>query len=195
MALTEIDRNLLKRCIDRAPGAWNDFVDRFMGLFTHVIHHTAHTRSVRLTPEDIDDLRAEIFVQLVTNDFAVLRRFQATSSLATYLTVVSRRIVVRAIETRRYAEAFGHVAAHQASLDEAHATRATPSDQQRIEDRELVRQMLDHLGPVERQVVQQYHLDGKSYSEISRELDIPQNSIGSILSRARARLRKQHADS
>lgn len=195
MALTEIDRNLLKRCIDRAPGAWNDFVDRFMGLFTHVIHHTAHTRSVRLTPEDIDDLCAEIFVQLVTNDFAVLRRFQATSSLATYLTVVSRRIVVRAIATRRYAEALGHVAAHQASLDEAHATQATQADQQRIEDRELVRQMLDHLGPVERQVVQQYHLDGKSYSEISRELDIPQNSIGSILSRARARLRKQHADS
>ena len=30
MALSEIDRNLLQRCLARKPRAWEDFVDRFM---------------------------------------------------------------------------------------------------------------------------------------------------------------------
>ena len=46
--LSEIDRNLLERCIQKKPRAWEDFVDRFMGLVLHVINHTAQARSVRL---------------------------------------------------------------------------------------------------------------------------------------------------
>ncbi len=41
MALSEIDRNLLDRCLQRKPRAWEDFVDRFMGLVVHVVSHTA----------------------------------------------------------------------------------------------------------------------------------------------------------
>ena len=51
MAFTEIDRRLLKQCLSRAPGAWEDFVDRFAGVIVHVIRHTAHARSVRLRLE------------------------------------------------------------------------------------------------------------------------------------------------
>jgi RNA polymerase sigma-70 factor, ECF subfamily len=190
VALTEIDRTLLKRCVAREPGAWKDFVDRFMGLFTHVIHHTSHARSVRLGQEDVDDLCAEVFVRLLADDFVILRRFQGKSSLATYLTVIARRIVVREVAQRRFAEAMGHVSASHASLDQAHVQ---DNEHQRIEDRELVAQMLEHLSDGERDVVTKFHLDGKSYRDISRDLDIPENSIGSILSRARAKLREQHA--
>ena len=76
VALTEIDRNLLKRCLAEEPGAWKDFVDRFIGLFIHVINHTAHARSVRVSVDDIDDLCAEVFVTLLSDNFGVLRRFR-----------------------------------------------------------------------------------------------------------------------
>ena len=58
-----------------------------------MIRHTAQARSVRLAPEDRDDLCAEVFLAIIKNDFAVLRNFRGQSSLATYLTVVARRIV------------------------------------------------------------------------------------------------------
>ena len=77
------------------PGAWNDFVDRFLGLVYHVVHHTAHLRSTPLRPEDAEDLAAEILLQIVAGDYAVLRQFRGKSSLATYLTVVARRICVQ----------------------------------------------------------------------------------------------------
>ena len=62
VGLSEIDRNLLERCLQKKPRAWEDFVDRFMGLVLHVIRHTAQSRSIRLSPEDRDDLCAEVFL-------------------------------------------------------------------------------------------------------------------------------------
>jgi RNA polymerase sigma-70 factor, ECF subfamily len=194
VALTEIDRNLLQRCLAAEPGAWKDFVDRFLGLFVHVINHTAHARSVRLTPEDIDDLCAEIFLALVARDAAVLRRFRGGSSLATYLTVVARRIAVREIARRRKAEALGHVSAHQASIDRAQGgserAGAAPREQQRVEFNDEVQRMLADLPDADAEVVRQYHLEGRSYREISSRLGIPENTVGPTLSRARQRMRE-----
>jgi RNA polymerase sigma-70 factor (ECF subfamily) len=36
-----------------------------------------------------------------------------------------------------------------------------------------------------------YHLEGKSYQEISRSVGMPENSVGPMLSRARAKLRRR----
>ena len=118
MALTEIDSHLLKRCLAEEPGAWKDFVDRFLGLFVHVINHSAHARSVSLLEDDVEDLCAEVFLALLDDNFAILRRFQGKSSLATYLAVVARRIVVREMVRRRMAQALGHVNAHHAALNQ-----------------------------------------------------------------------------
>ncbi|MGD9855736.1 MAG: RNA polymerase sigma factor [Planctomycetaceae bacterium] len=187
MALTTLDRNLLKQCLSRAPGAWEDFVDRFIGLFVHVVNHTAHARSVVLGPADVEDLCAEVFLTLLKDDQAILRNFRGESSLATYLTVVARRIVVREIMRRRRSEALGHVDAHQATME---ATRSDGSDVQRIEDAEEVERLLRGLPRREAAVVRLFHMEGKSYQEISRSLRVPENTIGPTLSRARERLRR-----
>lgn len=187
MALTEIDRTLLKRCLSEEPGAWKDFVDRFIGLFVHVINHTAHARSVPLGPDDVEDLCAEIFVTLLSNDYAALRHFRGKSSLATYLTVIARRIVVKQITQRRLSEALGHVAAHGSSLEAAHVDS---TESERLENRDEVNRLLSDLSPREADVVRQFHLEGKSYHEISQSLGIPENSIGPTLNRARERMRQ-----
>jgi RNA polymerase sigma-70 factor (ECF subfamily) len=100
VGLSEIDRSLLERCLQRKPRAWEDFVDRFMGLVLHVIRHTAQARSIRINPSDRDDLCAEVFLAIIKSDFALLRNFRGQSSLATYLTVVARRIVVHELFAR-----------------------------------------------------------------------------------------------
>lgn len=188
MALTEIDRTLLKRCLSEEPGAWKDFVDRFIGLFVHVINHTAHSRSVSLSPDDVEDLCAEVFVVLLSNNYGVLRHFRGKSSFATYLAVIARRIVVKEITHRRMSEAMGHVPAHATSLEAAHAGM---SESRRIDDREEVTRLLQHLPPREADVIRQFHLEGKSYREISVSLGIPENSIGPTLSRALDRMRQR----
>ena len=46
------------------------------------------------------------------------------------------------------------------------------------------------LPGAEAQVVRLYHLEGKSYHEISSTVGMPENSIGPILSRARNKMRR-----
>ncbi len=41
LPLRDIDRKLIDRCLRKEPGAWNDFVDRYMGLIYHVIQHAS----------------------------------------------------------------------------------------------------------------------------------------------------------
>lgn len=181
MALSEVDRGLLERCLARAPRAWEDFVDRYMGLFVHVINHTAQARSVRLTQQDRDDLCAEVFVAVIREDFALLRHFRGQSSLATYLTVVARRVVVREMMRQKSPTRLGDLASeHMAAAGEV---------EQRLADREEVTRLLGLLDGDEAQVVRLYHLEGKSYQEISATVGMPENSVGPTLSRARQKLR------
>jgi len=187
VALSEIDRSLLERCLHKKPRAWEDFVDRFMGLIVHVVNHTAQARSVRLTPEDRDDFCAEVFLNLIRDDFAILRRFRGQSSLATYLTVVARRIVVHQILGRKQASPLSVEIVHPASQISPHAE---PPPEQRIDNQEEVERLLQLLEGTEAQVVRMYHLEGKSYQEIGAEVGLAENSIGPILSRARAKLRQ-----
>lgn len=221
MALTEIDRDLLDRCVENAPGAWNDFVDRFYGLFVHVARHTAHSRSARLDAADVDDLCADVFLTILADDFRVLRSFEGRSSLATYLTVVARRVVVRNLSERRMAEALGHVAAHGESINRAMGHERQPlerpaaerngsspergpsgrqavdrpstdnPDVKRVDDRDEVSKMLRGLGERDARIVREYHIEGRTYGEIAARTGVPENSIGPTLSRARSQLRSR----
>ncbi|HEX2476582.1 MAG TPA: sigma-70 family RNA polymerase sigma factor [Lacipirellulaceae bacterium] len=183
MALSEIDRNLLDRCLNRKPRGWEDFVDRFLGLVVHVINHTAQCRSTNLSAADREDLAAEVFLAIVDNDMAVLRHFRGKSSLATYLTVVARRVVVRKLVEGRSAMPLGEMVA-KAEADEY-------EPEQRIIDHEEVGRLLGQLQGSEAAVVRMYHLEGKTYQEISRTVGMPENSVGPMLSRARAKLRRR----
>jgi RNA polymerase sigma-70 factor, ECF subfamily len=186
VALSEIDRNLLERCLQQKPRAWEDFVDRFMGLMIHVVNHTAQSRGMQLSPEDRDDLCANIFLVIVENDLAVLRNFRRQCSLATYLTVVARRIVVRELQARKPAE---HLAVSTEEIYALSSNYPYPSVEQRVMDEEEITRMLSSLKGIEAEVVRMFHMEGKTYQEISMQIGMAENSIGPILSRARDKLR------
>ncbi len=190
MVLSEIDRNLLQRCLARKPRSWEDFVDRFLGLVIHVINHTAQCRSIRLSEPDREDLAAEVFLTIISDDFAILRKFRGESSLATYLTVVARRVIVRELLKRKATTRLGD-AAEQAM---GGSSDRGQNVEQRLSDREEVQRLLNGLQGSEADVVRMYHLEGKSYREISATVGMPENSIGPTLSRARAKMRQAGID-
>lgn len=179
MALTQIDRDLIDRCLTRQQNAWRAFVDRFAGLFVHVVRHTAECRSYPLNDADLDEITAEIMSVIVANDFNALRRFRGRSSLATYLAVIARRITVKEMVSRR-----------------KQATEATAGDVKvinnhfDIDNREQLEYLIGSLSDNEARVVRAFHLDGKSYKEISTQYGIPENSIGPVLSRAKEYMRR-----
>ena len=64
-------------------------------------------------------------------------------------------------------------------------------DVKRIDDNDQVERMLQDLPENDASIVRQFHLEGRSYREISLQLGVPENSIGPTLSRARERLRNE----
>ncbi len=190
MSLTPVDRELLHNCLAGKPGSWNDFVDRFLSMIYHVVHSTAHLRSARLSPEDVEDIAAEVLLQIVAGDFKVLKQFQGNASLATYLTVIARRTAVHEINRRQAVREeirTGVVTTDDDLADESVAA------QRSVESLEEVERLLRKLSGRDREVVRLFYLEGRSYEEISTELDIPVNTLGAMLSRARTKLREMAA--
>ena len=168
-------------CLAAAPGAWEGFVDRFAGLFVHVIERSARQRGMPLAPADREDVVADVVLECLRNDAAVLRSFAGRSSLATYLAVIARRVAVRRLvrdlETVRPTPDAEQPDAAAAALPE------------RIDDREQIASLLDRLAPDEARLVRLHHLEARSYGEISQLTGLPLGSIGPALSRARGKLR------
>lgn len=171
-----IEAELVAACIAGAPGAWDEFVDRFGGLLFHVADRTARQRGTTLGAADRDDAVAAVLLELLRGDAAALRAFAGRSSLATYLTVITRRVTVRHLLA---AAAGGQPAGSDLSHDPRPAVR----------DREEVEALLGSLDEDEARLVRLHHLEGRSYGEISRATGLPLGSIGPALSKARDKMR------
>ncbi len=187
MALTPADRALLDRCLANEPKAWEEFVDRFLGLVVHTVHQTAKQRGYDLSRQDVEDLSADVLAALLVHDFATLRRFRGESSLATYLAVIARRVVVRDLLHKK------PPANHRVDGAETHAGTVAPAENQ-ILDREEIDQLLRSLEGTDASIVRMFYLEGLTYEEISSKTGVPINSIGPTLSRAKGQMRRS-ADS
>ncbi|MAI31205.1 MAG: RNA polymerase subunit sigma [Planctomycetaceae bacterium TMED240] len=180
MSLSDFDRELLQCCLDRAPRAWQNFVDRFLGLVIHVANHVAESCGIKLDQATRDDLVAEVFLVLIADDFSVLRKFRRNCSLATYLTVISRRVIIRRLNKGRH---------EVAVVSPPEPPVVDDQSPKRMENAEQVQMLLSQLDDREAAIVRMYHLEGKSYDEISKETGLAVNSIGPVLTRAREKMR------
>lgn len=195
MALTAVDRTILQRLLAHESGSWNNFVDRFLGLVYHTIHYTAHLRSNPLKPELVEDIAQEILAQLAANDYALIRQFRSKSSLATYLTVICRRICVRELvkrlgTTRKPLPSEYKYETEPTPPPEPAEEEAPSSARIGLEQLDNVQRLLRKLPSREREVVRLFYLEGRQYEEISIELHIPVKEIGPVLKAARKLLRQ-----
>lgn len=179
MVLSDLDRALLARCLSGADGAWEDFVDRFIALITHVVSSTGKLRLGQIPDQWRDDIVAEVLLTLVDNDFAVLRQFRGQSSLGTYLVVVSRRVAVRKLSKMKI-----RPKQFKQEPSDKHS-----SDSFQFENTEEVHSLLKKMPESEATMIRMFHLEHRSYSEIGNALGVPENSVGPMLSKARDRMR------
>jgi RNA polymerase sigma-70 factor, ECF subfamily len=184
VALSNLDRELLRDCLSHEAQAWENFSDRFLGLVVHVVNHTAVMRNISLSPELRDDLVADVFVSWIQKDFAILRRFRGQSSLATYLAVVARRIVFKRLSQLRLPNM--HLSIDALKLDPP-APETNSYTREELEELELT---IGRLSPSEATAVRMFHLEGKSYREIGSQIGMPENSVGPFLSRARDKIKR-----
>jgi len=200
VALTAVDRSLLQRCLQHESASWNDFVDRFLGLIYHTIHYSSYLRSHHIKAEGVEDIAQEILRQIAAGDYALLRAFRGRSSLATYLTVVSRRICVEELTKRGGSPRKALPAGFSGKIPKTKSApvvettddveEEAPKPKAGLENLDLLQKLIRKLPGREREVVRLFYFEGRNYEDISIELSLPIQTIAPILKRARQLLRK-----
>jgi RNA polymerase sigma-70 factor (ECF subfamily) len=139
---------------------------------------------------EIDDGTAEVFAALISHDCAPLRAFAGRSSLVTYLAVIATRSATRyySRQRRRWRNTTPiDPRIYDPPSEETDSLAARIA----VERQQLLLSLLDQFPNKQRSVVRMFHIEGKSYSEISQTLGMPIGSVGVTLRRVEAKLREE----
>jgi len=107
VALSELDRGLIKDCVEGGAQAWATFCDRFAGLVMDVVDETLAFAGISGQDRTLslrEELAEGFFRELRSNGFELIRTFRGESSLATYMAVVARRWILGALSKRKLSD-------------------------------------------------------------------------------------------
>ncbi len=155
---------------DGGREGWERFAREYRRLVFKAAHAAA--RRFRAGAADVEDAVSQVFLELFEDDAKVLRSYNGRSTFPHWLTVVSYRIAARQFARR----------SRERPLEgEGAAVPFRPPDSE-------IHNRLSSLPDRERRALVLFHVEGYSYREIARLLEIPSNQVGMVLLRARQRL-------
>jgi len=170
------DQNLVESCLEGNPGSWNQLVDDHTQLFWHVIHQVAFRLRFNLRPQDTEDICSEVYLEILRNKMALLRRYKAQSKLSTYLCVVAQRKAREEIQKRKKLLTPGYNTDFKSAL-----TETVPD--------EVLRDEIGKLSKDQQAALKMKYLLGLTHKEMAKILQLSINSIGSLLSRSKKNLK------
>ena len=182
------DRVLVDQLLQGNGDAWNAFVQTYGRIIRSRVADVATSFGRGADSSAIDDAVAEVFAALLNNEAAALRGYAAKSSLATYLAVIATRSATRIFAANRLNNSSKPHESHET------ADNGVPDPIGEIirdEDRRQVHALLDQLPEKQGTLIRMFHLESRTYSEISQTLGMPIGSVGPTLRRAEAKLKER----
>jgi RNA polymerase sigma-70 factor (ECF subfamily) len=191
MALDEAalaaERRLVARCLERDADAWEDFVRLQHPALEGAVRFT-FLRCLSAVPEaDVANVVQDLYARLYENEFRRLRSWEGRCPLGLWLKSLAVRHTLNTLRDERRRGRFGGP-----RLDELPLEPAAPSPDETVDREEIARvtRLLDRLSPLQRSAVRMFYEDGLSYRQIAAALAISVQTVGSLVSRGRDRLRE-----
>lgn len=177
------DRLLVDRCVAGEPGAWRVFVDRFAPMVKALARRYLRLRGRFADDADVEDVVQDVFHALTRKDYKLLRNYDPTFAFTTYLGVITRTEVYRAL--RKRVPVLGDMEQMEAIPNPG----AGPGeDASGAEEAEAVAKALDELPPRDAEILRLRYLREMDYRSIAVALRIPESSVGQTLFRAKRKL-------
>lgn len=178
----------MDRCLGGDTRAWNEFLVRYRSLVERSVRFTFFRSIYRIPHADVENVVQDLLARLYEQGGRRLRSFEGRCSVESWLKSLSVRYTLNFIRDEKRRGRYGGGETGDLSL--------LPSDEGPVstpEEREEVRRLdavLDSLAPLQRTVLKMFYYDGQSYRQISQTLGIPVPTLGSLITRARSRLRQ-----
>jgi len=172
-AVTETltDSQLVQRCREGDPQAWNALVERF-SRYVYAIC----VQGFRLGEQDAEDVFQEVFTRV----YAKLDTLRDDSAVRPWIAQLTRRLCLDTIASRT----------REQPADEI----LTPAQEQTLEEVDEafdVREAVLGLPDSCQEVLDRFFARDESYRTISRELELPAGTIASRISRCLRQLRER----
>ncbi len=182
------EKELFARCLRGEPSAWEEFVLRFHPALEGAVRFT-FLRCIYSAPEaDIETVVQDLYARLYEDDCRRLRTWEGRCPLAAWLKSLAVRHTLNTVRDEKRRGRYGG-----GSLDDLPLRPAAETEERvSLEDRDQVARLdvlIDQLGPLQRTTLKMFYYDGLAYREIARALGISIQTVGSLISRARDRLR------
>jgi RNA polymerase sigma factor (sigma-70 family) len=168
---TLTDAQLVQRCREGDPDAWNELVERF-SRYVYAIC----VQGFRLREQDAEDVFQEVFTRV----YSRLDTLRDDSALRPWIAQLTRRLCLDTISSGSREQPVEDVAApgYEQTLDE-------------IDEAFAVREAMTALSEPCQEVLDRFFARDESYRTISAELAIPAGTIASRISRCLVQLRER----
>jgi RNA polymerase sigma-70 factor, ECF subfamily len=190
----EPDREVVLACLAGDEHAWEVLIDRHAGYVLSVIQRAGLRCGAVLSEADAYDVLQDVMLQLLRDDRRLLRSYAPQYPFRQWLAMIAR---ARCVDALRRKGAVIRLQKREAGGPSEHApTESSQPDESAIreEAHAAVRAALAQLPPRQALIVRLFYLHGLKYGEISTLLGVPEGTIGAVLSRTLAELRKSLAD-
>ncbi len=183
---------LLAGCIRGQKDAWDEFVDRYSSLIYHQIHRCLGAHTAHAMREDVEDLYHSVFEALLERDRRRLRQFKGRCSLASWVVLITRRIVIDTLRKRRAtvpldAEDHDGIALHERMPDTKPNAEEETLDSERVEQ---LKDALQRLTPEDRLLANLVYQRDASPDEIAKVLNISKGAVYTRKTRLHEKLRE-----
>lgn len=187
------DAELIRRCAEGDEGAWVTFVDRYGPRLTALARRMLARRGGPADDASVDEVVADVFLALLRRDRLLLRRYDPTWRVMTYLGVLCRTEVSRLLRRRR--RMLTPFDAGEGPPAPGPVPDAAVEAQEELRRRVgRLRQALASLSARDRLLLELKYLEGLDYRAIAAALGVGEASVGRLLTRARRRLAKLAPD-
>jgi RNA polymerase sigma-70 factor (ECF subfamily) len=173
------DRQLVARCVKREPGAWEEFLARFQAVLAAASGAALLRSTGRVAPDEVESAVQATLVQLLEKDAAALRAWKGRASLTAYLRAIATKV---ALNQARGEKRKGWMRFRP--LEDAPDPEARPAP-----DPGAMAEAMDRLPERDRLILKLFHLDGASYRQIARLMEVSAGAVSPMLIRARKKLR------
>ena len=171
MAELVSDAQLVARCREGDPAAWNELVERF----SRYVYAIA-TQVYRLGPHDAEDVFQEVFARVYEH----LDRLRSDDAIRPWIAQLTRRLCIDRLRAGRRERPAEEDDLEPADLDETLAG---------LDDALTVRAGLDAICDPCREILDRFFCRDESYSTIGDQLGLPSGTIASRISRCLGKLR------
>lgn len=175
-------REIMEGCFRGERVFINAFYEKYERLIYYAIHCWMRKYGVQ-SPDDVRDVFQGVFVKLLENNFALLRRAHDINRPAPLIFLIAKQY------TARYFIKKGRDKLRTIELDENLVW--TPDEQEELpaEVVRILEEAMDALDENQRNLLRLFYQDNLSYAEIAAETGLSATNVGAIISRAKRQMR------